>query len=167
MSKRQNNKEKYKKYDEKTQEKYRQHWSLYNPYLEPYKGETSKQCYQCKKSKILSRFYKRLSSYDGLAAECKDCAVKHRKKLVLELKARIVKAYGGRCACPKCPETNISFLTIDHVNNDGHVKRKNGLYFYYTIVKESFPDKYRIMCWNCNCGRAQNNGICPHESVEM
>jgi hypothetical protein len=21
-----------------------------------------------------------------------------------------------------------------------------------------------VLCWNCNCGRAKNGGICPHHS---
>jgi hypothetical protein len=27
---------------------------------------------------------------------------------------------------------------------------------------------FQVLCWNCNCGRAFNNGICPHvENTEL
>ena len=26
------------------------------------------------------------------------------------------------------------------------------------------PDTIQILCFNCNCGRARNGGICPHET---
>lgn len=78
----------------------------------------------------------------------------------------IYEAYGNKCAC--CGETNPGFFTVDHVNNDGHTERKNGLYtsgsqFYRQIIQQNFPPSYQILCYNCNMGRARNNGICPHQ----
>jgi hypothetical protein len=23
--------------------------------------------------------------------------------------------------------------------------------------------QFQLMCWNCNCGRRLNDGICPHQ----
>jgi hypothetical protein len=78
----------------------------------------------------------------------------------------IYKAYGNKCTC--CGETDHGFFTIDHVNNDGHIERKNGLYtsgsqFYRQIIQQNFPKNYQILCYNCNLGRARNGGICPHQ----
>lgn len=78
----------------------------------------------------------------------------------------IYEAYGNKCAC--CGEANPKFFTIDHVNNDGHIERKNKVYtsgsmFYRKIVRENFPANYQILCYNCNLGRARNGGICPHQ----
>lgn len=73
--------------------------------------------------------------------------------------------YGGKCAC--CGENERQFLTVDHINNDGHIERKKGFYtngsqFYRWIVKNNFPKDYQLLCYNCNLGRARNGGICPH-----
>jgi len=34
--------------------------------------------------------------------------------------------YGGKCACSGCSENNQWFLTLDHINNDGHQSRAQG-----------------------------------------
>ena len=84
---------------------------------------------------------------------------------------QIRNGYGGKCNC--CGESNPLFLTIDHVNNDGykHRGRNDGKYkigsfsghYYKTIIKAGFPDDLQLLCYNCNCGRARNKGICPHK----
>ena len=30
------------------------------------------------------------------------------------------------------------------------------------IIAHQSPVGWRLMCYNCNLGRAKNNGICPH-----
>lgn len=92
-----------------------------------------------------------------------------------EVRAQVIEAYGGKCQCPsgKCTESNPYFLTIDHIFNDGKHHRRvisNGnprvscSYTYRWLQKHGFPkDRFRLLCWNCNCGRAKNKGICPHE----
>ena len=58
------------------------------------------------------------------------------------------------------------FLTIDHVNRDGAQRRREreamGYGFYRQIVKTGFPADLQVLCFNCNCGRERNNGLCPH-----
>jgi hypothetical protein len=81
-------------------------------------------------------------------------------------KAVVHAAYGGKCAC--CGEKEPMFLTVDHINNDGHAERKSGLYgsterFYRWVIKNNFPDCYQLLCYNCNLGKAHNNGVCPHQ----
>lgn len=85
----------------------------------------------------------------------------------LRLLHEVVQAYGGRCFC--CKESRELFLTIDHVNNDGHKERKtmggrSGVHLYRSLKIREFPkDGYRLMCFNCNLGRARNGGVCPHK----
>ncbi len=82
----------------------------------------------------------------------------------LRTKLAAFDAYGGRrCAC--CGESNLGFLTIDHVHNDGAKHRVAGKYrsIYPLLKKLGFPRGYRVMCYNCNCGRARNGGVCPHK----
>lgn len=84
------------------------------------------------------------------------------------LKQTIVNHYGGKCACPGCSETNIRFLTIDHKKDDGGAIRKADKrmrkphQLYRWIIKQGYPDDLQVLCFNCNCGRAGNGGICPH-----
>jgi len=76
-------------------------------------------------------------------------------------------AYGGdppKCAC--CGESNMGFLTIDHINDDGHLdgrgSRTSLLYSY--LQRNNYPPlPLQVLCANCNCGRAWNGGICPHK----
>jgi hypothetical protein len=81
-----------------------------------------------------------------------------------EMKSIVFQSYGNRCSC--CGESEQSFLVIDHVNGGGAVHRKAkriGVAFYRLVIKEGFPDTYRILCCNCNWGRFVNGGTCPHQ----
>ena len=86
----------------------------------------------------------------------------HRAKL----KDTCYSAYGGyRCACLHCTETNPKFLTLDHIKNDGYELRKvhgDGDAFYRWLIKNDFPPIVQVLCYNCNCGKNVNGGICPH-----
>jgi hypothetical protein len=109
---------------------------------------------------------KRASHYRSNKPEkAKNAAKKYRLRKQAENREKIYAAYGNKCVC--CGEDNPLFLTVDHVNSDGYLERKNKKYtsgsqFYSLIVKQNFPDKYQLLCYNCNMGRARNNGICPH-----
>ena len=82
------------------------------------------------------------------------------------LRESVIDGYGGACRC--CGETTYAFLTIDHVDGGGSVERRDfpgqGK-FLRRLRDEGFPDRYRLLCWNCNSGRAVNGGICPHEEA--
>ena len=80
-------------------------------------------------------------------------------------------AYGGNiCAC--CGETEIKFLTLDHINNDGAAVRRSiygnrnaaGYVTYAWLARRGFPPGYQILCMNCNHGKRMNNGVCPHKT---
>lgn len=79
----------------------------------------------------------------------------------------VYNAYGSKCSC--CGETNYMFLNIDHIDNDGSDDRKirgSGHKFYKWLIHNNFPfDRYRLLCYNCNIGRARNDGICPHVTI--
>lgn len=68
--------------------------------------------------------------------------------------------YGNRCEC--CGESNISFLTLDHINGGGSKERMGSTTTLQKAVDEKDKNKYRILCYNCNTGRYWNGGICPH-----
>jgi len=77
-------------------------------------------------------------------------------------------AYGGYvCAC--CGETERSFLSIDHINEDGaeHKKRANlktTEQIHRWLIRHNFPPGFQVLCMNCQWGKRKNGGICPHKS---
>ena len=82
------------------------------------------------------------------------------------LRKRLFDVYGEVCSC--CGETNKRFLTFDHKLNNGSFERKmvggdKSLKIWRNALRNPDPNKYQILCFNCNCGRAINGGICPHK----
>lgn len=82
----------------------------------------------------------------------------------LEIKTTIINHYGKECAC--CGETEIKFLTIDHIEGGGTKHRKQlgggGQRIYRWLIKNNFPEGYQVLCWNCNCAKGLYN-TCPHQ----
>ena len=80
---------------------------------------------------------------------------------------RVFNAYGGYvCAC--CGEDERAFLTLDHVENNGseHKREFNlttGEMMHRWIIKNGFPEGFQVLCMNCNWGKRNNDGICPHQ----
>lgn len=117
-------------------------------------------CYHCGKNPPIET-----------AATCKTCNDKYYKEYnpsrSLELRDKVYAYYGNQCQC--CSETNPLFLTIDHINNDGAKHRREirklgtGSNFYYWLVSNNFPEGFQLLCFNCNCGKQRNKGICPHK----
>jgi hypothetical protein len=89
---------------------------------------------------------------------------KNRKRR-WELRRQVLEAYGGlKCSC--CGETEPVFLSLDHIDGGGtkHRAGRNGDAVMRELKKNGFPKGYRVLCHNCNQGRSQNGGKCPHES---
>lgn len=81
-----------------------------------------------------------------------------------EIRSTVIAKYGGCCNC--CGETHERFLTLDHVNNDGHLERRKGNYVNYkTIYFNGVNERFQVLCWNCNMGKAVNKGVCPHKTA--
>ena len=140
-------------------------------------------CRICKIEKTLDDFYKdRCSSY-GHSYECIDCRSKHRlegresmrkysKEYKADLKFSVLAIYSeGQPICACCGETLIEFLTIDHINNDGAKHRMEiggrkdfgGHQLYRWLIKQGFPEGYRVLCINCNFSLG-HYGYCPHNN---
>lgn len=80
------------------------------------------------------------------------------------LKKEVFEHYGGtppKCDC--CGETELQFLTLDHMNGDGNkLRKKHGPRYSYSYVrKNGYPEGYRILCMNCNFSIG-HFGFCPH-----
>lgn len=86
-----------------------------------------------------------------------------KRKESQKLKAAVLDKYGGpRCTC--CGLSDPDLLTVDHIDGQGNKHRSacgTGLAMYRKMLLGDH--KVRILCFNCNCGRHINGGVCPHE----
>lgn len=73
----------------------------------------------------------------------------------LDLKLEVMNAYGG-VKCSWCPETDIRYLEMDHIEGGGrqHLKRENlgsgGHELYSWLRRNNFPAGFRVLCHTCN-----------------
>jgi len=90
-----------------------------------------------------------------------------RRIYLWNLRLEMIVAYGGACQC--CGESAPHFLSIDHIHNDGNQERAGrkhmtGMRFYFQLRKRGWPrDRYQLLCYNCNFGKAHYGGVCPHQ----
>ena len=98
----------------------------------------------------------------------RDEIIRYNNNRNQERKALLVAHYSNntnRCAC--CGESEVRFLTIDHINGNGSEHRKSskcgtGSNFYRWLIREGMPKGYQALCYNCNSARARH-GKCPHQ----
>ncbi len=150
-----------------------------------------KKCRGCKKWIPLAGFHQHKATHDKLQYDCRACqgekqrernlAKPERRRAINEasrkrlkpeywrehnqkLKRSMVDAYGGKCAC--CGETELAFLTLDHVGGGGHQERKKvggGATLLRRLRDAGWPQNgYRILCMNCNMATAHGR-TCPHQ----
>ena len=101
---------------------------------------------------------------------CEACRGKNQernKKKRAHARQEVINAYGGKCAC--CGESDIWFLTIDHIDGGGRQHRQaiaggGGDKFYRKLREQGFPNDppLQVLCWNCNLAKHQR-GVCPHQ----
>ena len=86
------------------------------------------------------------------------------RKWRFEIRNKIIKHYGGACAC--CGEKHFEFLAIDHVEGNGNKERliMSNETIWRNIIKNNYPNNYRILCHNCNQAIGAY-GYCPHKSA--
>ena len=130
-------------------------WKLKNP-------EKAKEIKKREADKNKASYLERASKWQ---AENKDRRRDINATWRWKARLKIIDAYGGECAC--CGELIPEFLSIDHVKNDGYVKRLNGeqsgAALYKKLEKLGYPkDDYQLLCMNCNFAKG-HFGFCPHE----
>jgi hypothetical protein len=104
-------------------------------------------CYNCHYAKDRRAFYD--LPEDQLAP--------HQKYIIRSFK----EAYNFFGPCDMCKEDKLKYLTIDHIHKDGAERRRNGEKLGAALIAqfrkqgwtESLKETYRILCFNCNCGR--------------
>jgi len=100
---------------------------------------------------------------------CSRCTERYARRSTThsrDLRTQVLRAYSGespRCAC--CGESNLLFLTLDHIENGGNAhRRRSGPQGVLRELKQAgFPMGFRVLCFNCNLARGFY-GVCPHET---
>ena len=134
-----------------------------------HKEGINRRCKECERKKGKKFYWNNLEKCRKKSliyiAGHKEELKKKNKEREDKNKDRIFQYYGGyKCAC--CGETIKKFLTIDHINGGGTKHRREinggGRTTYRWIIKNNLPKGFQVLCMNCNFGKGQNNGICPH-----
>lgn len=83
---------------------------------------------------------------------CERCA-QWRQERQVAARRSVIEHYGG--ACKWCKQDIDMFLTIDHINADGKSAHGvGGTRRWRKIITNGFQTDLRILCHNCNSGRA-------------
>ena len=149
-------------------------------------GSVSVKCEPCRlRDNAITWINRKENVEQGLCSVCSNTRLTHQtlcnhhlekrraisSSINRKLKVEVLTAYGGLvCAC--CGEREVTFLTIDHVNNDGWKERKTEgriRYVAYTkLKKQGFPNDppLQVLCYNCNNGKRVNRGVCPHQEKQ-
>lgn len=124
-----------------------------------------KYCAGCYKTLPFSSFNVSRKSPNGLRRLCKDCTYTENKVTSQLIRLEVLIHYSGdppKCQC--CGENKLEFLSIDHIDGDGHLHRKedpsSGKLDRW-LKRNNFPEGFRILCMNCNWARGIY-GYCPH-----
>jgi hypothetical protein len=125
-----------------------------------------KVCASCKAVRPQTDYAESKVTKGRAVSFCSVCQAK-RLRYRQRLRAEMIRAYGGRCAC--CGEETPEFLGIDHVYNDGAQERRegksSGFQFYAWLRTRGYPkDGYQLLCHNCNLAKG-TYGECPHEAA--
>ena len=84
------------------------------------------------------------------------------KKYIERERLVAIKKYGGKCAC--CGETEVKFLSFDHINGGGNKHRKLiGGKVVRWLKRNNYPKDIQILCHNCNLAKGFY-GECPHKT---
>mgnify|MGYP001563394803 CR=1 FL=1 len=106
-------------------------------------------------------------------SRCEPCAAKRRGEGAvpyIQLKIEVMNKYGGcKCSCVGCVCTNLTQLTIDHIDGNGAQHRHEnktggGHQFYLWLKRNNYPTGFRVLCDTCNFSRG-HVGYCIHEAV--
>lgn len=110
-----------------------------------------------KKQQLAFRYKKKLY-FRNYRARNREKTNNTAKLSRFNIKIQAFNAYGG-CECIWCGENDVIVLTIDHINNNS--KHRGGNWMYNWLKKNNYPPGFQVLCFNCNCTKALNDGILP------
>jgi hypothetical protein len=120
--------------------------------------EVSAKWYEKRREKVLARWRERYASDPEYRALMQHKARRSGTRDRRVLRAKVIEAYGGRCVC--CGFADVRALDLDHVTRDGPSNRRPPYAAYREAIKEAYPDRFRLLCRNCNWGAFLGEGDC-------
>ncbi len=92
---------------------------------------------------------------------------KHKERYQQKRNVVLNHYSNGSVTCNCCGESQIEFLSIDHINNDGSAHRKEiGSNLYNWLINNDFPVGFQVLCFNCNFAKGIY-GFCPHKKEKQ
>lgn len=91
-------------------------------------------------------------TYEYLTS-CIECHAQGKKDLEAKLRLQVLSHYSPGLRCVICGDPHYRFLALDHINGGGNEhRRSSGCQYtiFKDIIQQGFPDKYRVLCHNCN-----------------
>ncbi len=76
----------------------------------------------------------------------------------------------GKNCCELCGTTDKDVLSVDHINGGGvkHRKDMKGSHIEHWLIKNNFPDGFRILCMNCQFKeRKRKNQFNPTNKIDF
>lgn len=144
----------------------------YNTYHRAY---TQKRLERARKKKLCDKCNGKIQGDHTKCENCRKIARAACLKSNAKTKAECFAVYGGKCTC--CGESQLVFLTIDHVNGNGSAHRRElakenksrgrdfgGARMYRWLKRQGWPAGFQVLCWNCNVAKRQL-GRCPHAAI--
>lgn len=98
-----------------------------------------------------------------LCGTCRNRVNEFHRNHIIKLRSQVMSMLGVVCAC--CSEDDSYSLTIDHVNNDGNIHRKqhrSQISLYRSMIDQPGKFQLQVLCWNCNLSKMVCKGRCEH-----
>lgn len=138
-----------------------------------------KTCSSCKKDLPRnSDFF----TYEGVKIHtaCRDCkrdyergrnrkhsTPERRRHVSLSNRMKVIDHYSnGSMVCECCSENEFEMLNVDHIEGRkkwGHDHNFSSYQLIQWLIRNDFPEGFRILCYNCNVSAYRNNGTCIHQ----
>ena len=133
------------------------------------RAKSSIICKICNIEKPRDSFYASNGQAKNICKECHKPLLNEKKKnRTKNQRLEALKAYSDPPACACCNETNIEFLTFDHIHGGGNKHRKDIIKgsgdFVRWLKANNYPEGIRILCYNCNTSLGLH-GYCPHNQL--
>jgi len=104
-----------------------------------------------KRNNELQRLFRERNPHMASYGTTKEGRRAYRRNIRLAL----VNLMGGKCVV--CGETDPIYFQIDHVNNDGGGRYRKE-HEINTSMYLASPDRFQLMCANCNWAKEKNGG---------
>jgi hypothetical protein len=94
---------------------------------------------------------------------CLKCKPRARyARYALKIKERVYTQYGNRCK--QCGFDDRRAMQLDHVRGGGSKERKEKRWSNASVYSDALknPEKYQLLCANCNAIKRYENGEIPN-----